>query len=67
MGAGGYDLYTRVPPGITGLWQVSGRNKTTYARRVALDEYYVRNWSVWLDAYILVKTVKAVVTADGAY
>jgi Undecaprenyl-phosphate galactose phosphotransferase WbaP len=63
----GYDLYTRVPPGITGLWQVSGRNKTTYAERVALDEYYVRNWSVWLDAYILIKTIKAVVTADGAY
>jgi Undecaprenyl-phosphate galactose phosphotransferase WbaP len=63
----GYDLYTRVPPGITGLWQVSGRNKTTYAERVALDEYYVRNWSVWLDAYILIRTVKAVVTADGAY
>jgi Undecaprenyl-phosphate galactose phosphotransferase WbaP len=63
----GYDLYTRVPPGITGLWQVSGRNKTTYAERVALDEYYVRNWSIWLDAYILIKTIKAVVTADGAY
>jgi Undecaprenyl-phosphate galactose phosphotransferase WbaP len=63
----GYDLYTRVPPGITGLWQVSGRNKTTYAERVALDEYYVRNWSVWLDAYILAKTFRAVVSADGAY
>ena len=63
----GYDLYTRVPPGITGLWQVSGRNNTTYAERVAFDEYYVRNWSVWLDVYILTKTVKAVITADGAY
>ena len=63
----GYDLYTRVRPGITGLWQVSGRNNTTYEERVAFDEYYVRNWSVWLDLYILVKTIKAVITANGAY
>ena len=63
----GYDLYTRVPPGITGLWQVSGRNDTTYAQRVAFDEYYVRNWSVWLDAYILTKTVRVVLTSHGAY
>ena len=63
----GFDLYTRVPPGITGLWQVSGRNNTTYGERVAFDEYYVRNWSVWLDLYILTKTVQAVVTANGAY
>lgn len=63
----GYDLYTRVRPGITGLWQVSGRNNTTYEQRVAFDEYYVRNWSIWLDAYILICTVRAVVTADGAY
>ena len=63
----GYDLYTRVRPGITGLWQVSGRNNTTYEERVAFDEYYVRNWSIWLDAYILICTIKAVLTADGAY
>jgi len=63
----GYDLYTRVSPGITGLWQVSGRNNTTYHERVAFDEYYVRNWSIWLDAYILARTVKVVVTAEGAY
>ncbi len=62
-----FSLYTRVLPGITGLWQVSGRNNTTYSERVALDEYYVRNWSVWLDAYILACTVKAVLSADGAY
>jgi Undecaprenyl-phosphate galactose phosphotransferase WbaP len=63
----GYDLYTRVLPGITGLWQVSGRNNTTYEERVTFDEYYVRNWSVWLDAYILIRTVKTVVSAEGAY
>jgi Undecaprenyl-phosphate galactose phosphotransferase WbaP len=63
----GYDLYTRVRPGITGLWQVSGRNNTTYEARVAFDEYYVRNWSVWIDTYILIRTVKVVLTAEGAY
>jgi Undecaprenyl-phosphate galactose phosphotransferase WbaP len=63
----GYDLYTRVLPGITGLWQVSGRNNTTYEERVTFDEYYVRNWSIWLDAYILIRTVKAVLSAEGAY
>ena len=63
----GYDSYTRVLPGITGLWQVSGRSNTTYEQRVTLDEYYVRNWSIWLDAYILLCTVRVVFTAEGAY
>jgi lipopolysaccharide/colanic/teichoic acid biosynthesis glycosyltransferase len=63
----GYDLYSRVRPGITGLWQVSGRNNTTYPERVAFDEYYVRNWSIWLDTYILVRTIRAVLFAEGAY
>lgn len=63
----GYDLYTRVLPGITGLWQVSGRNNTTYPERVALDEYYVRNWSIWLDTYILARTFRAVLSSEGAY
>jgi Undecaprenyl-phosphate galactose phosphotransferase WbaP len=63
----GYNLYSRVRPGITGLWQVSGRNNTSYQERVTLDEYYVRNWSVWLDYYILFRTIRVVLTADGAY
>jgi Undecaprenyl-phosphate galactose phosphotransferase WbaP len=63
----GYGLYTRVLPGMTGLWQVSGRNNTTYEERVSLDEYYVRNWSIWLDTYILVRTIKVILTAEGAY
>ena len=63
----GYGLYSRVRPGITGLWQVSGRNNTTYNERVRLDEFYVSNWSVWLDTYILVRTIKVVLTAEGAY
>jgi Undecaprenyl-phosphate galactose phosphotransferase WbaP len=62
-----FALYKRVSPGITGLWQVSGRNNTTYEERVALDEYYVRNWSIWLDLYILCRTVKVVFTGEGAY
>ena len=62
-----YRLYTRVKPGLTGLWQVSGRNNLTYEERVTLDEYYVRNWSVWMDIYILATTIKAVLTGKGAY
>ena len=63
----GYDLYKRVRPGLTGLWQVSGRNNTTYQERVSLDEYYVHNWSIWLDIYILIRTFKVVATGEGAY
>jgi lipopolysaccharide/colanic/teichoic acid biosynthesis glycosyltransferase len=62
-----FDLYTRVRPGVTGLWQVSGRNNTTYQERIEFDEFYVKNWSVWLDFYILGQTVKAVLLAEGAY
>ncbi len=62
-----FDLYTRVRPGLTGLWQVSGRNDTSYEERVELDSYYIRNWSVWLDAYILARTVSAVLSGKGAY
>ncbi|HUO31440.1 MAG TPA: undecaprenyl-phosphate galactose phosphotransferase WbaP [Bryobacteraceae bacterium] len=59
--------YCRVKPGITGLWQISGRNNTTYDERVAFDQYYVLNWSVWLDLYILTRTVNTVLTGAGAY
>jgi len=62
-----YGLYTMVTPGITGLWQVSGRNNTTYDERVQLDAYYVRNWSPWLDMYLLIRTIRIVLFADGAY
>ena len=62
-----YDLYLQVLPGLTGLWQVSGRNNVTYEERVNFDAYYVRNWSVWLDIYILIRTVKVVLAGDGAY
>jgi Undecaprenyl-phosphate galactose phosphotransferase WbaP len=62
-----FTLYRQVIPGLTGLWQVSGRNLTTYQERVELDDYYVRNWSPWLDLYLLARTVKVVVTGYGAY
>jgi Undecaprenyl-phosphate galactose phosphotransferase WbaP len=63
----GMDLYCKVRPGITGLWQISGRANTTFQARVEFDEYYVRNWSVWLDLWILARTVKTVLLAEGAY
>ena len=62
-----YHEYIRVTPGITGLWQISGRNNTTYGERLLLDRYYVRNWSPWLDLYILLRTVKTVLLCEGAY
>ncbi len=62
-----FTLYQKVRPGLTGLWQVSGRNDTTYAERVALDCYYVRNWSVWLDLVIICRTVRVVLLGKGAY
>jgi exopolysaccharide biosynthesis polyprenyl glycosylphosphotransferase len=57
----------QVKPGITGLWQVSGRSNLTWEESVKLDLYYVENWSVTTDFTILLKTVKAVVGKDGAY
>ncbi|NCD09009.1 MAG: undecaprenyl-phosphate galactose phosphotransferase WbaP [Negativicutes bacterium] len=59
--------YYLVFPGITGMWQVNGRSDTTYAERVAMDTWYVRNWSVWLDLVFLFKTVKIVLNRKGAY
>lgn len=56
-----------VPPGITGMWQVNGRSDTTYAERVRMDSWYVRNWSIWIDIVYLVKTVKVVLGGKGAY
>ena len=54
-------------PGMTGLWQVSGRNHVDYRRRVALDTYYVRNQSLLLDAVILLRTISVVISKDGSY
>lgn len=57
----------RVSPGITGPWQVSGRNHTSFGGRVEMDAYYVRNWSVWLDLILLARTAKVVLFGRGAY
>jgi Undecaprenyl-phosphate galactose phosphotransferase WbaP len=65
-GEAGFALYHKVRPGLTGLWQISGRSSTSYAQRVELDTYYVRNWSVWLDLYILAHTPRALVSTDNA-
>jgi Undecaprenyl-phosphate galactose phosphotransferase WbaP len=62
-----FELYTKVKSGLTGLWQVSGRNDTSYEERVRLDTFYVRNWSVWLDFYILFRTIETVLFRKGAY
>jgi len=56
----------QTPPGVTGLWQVSGRNQLTFGERVDLDVHYVQNWSPWLDLYLLVRTVPTVLTGEGA-
>ncbi len=65
--SGSYETYKRVRPGVTGLWQISGRNNTTYSERVDLDTYYVNNWSIWLDIYILCRTLPIVLRGEGAY
>jgi exopolysaccharide production protein ExoY len=59
--------YLSAKPGITGLWQIKGRNDTDYRRRVALDTYYVRNRNLGLDFYILLQTTRVVLGGSGAY
>jgi len=61
-----YEVFSRVKPGITGFWQVSGRSDTTYERRIELDMYYINNWTIWLDYYIFLKTIKEVLICRGA-
>ncbi len=62
----GMNLMT-VKPGITGLWQVSGRSDISYDQRVNLDMTYIRNWNIWLDFYLLYRTIPAVLSGRGAY
>jgi Undecaprenyl-phosphate galactose phosphotransferase WbaP len=63
----GFILYQQVRPGLTGLWQVSGRNDTNYRRRVELDCEYIRCWSLGQDVVLLLKTVPVVLVGKGAY
>jgi exopolysaccharide biosynthesis polyprenyl glycosylphosphotransferase len=62
----GTNLLT-IRPGITGLWQVSGRSDTSYEERVRLDMYYIRNWTVWLDLQLLMRTIPVAIKGKGAY
>lgn len=62
-----YADYCRSYPGLTGLWQVSGRNDTSYRQRVAYDHYYVNNWRLSFDIYILIKTIPVIISGKGAY
>jgi lipopolysaccharide/colanic/teichoic acid biosynthesis glycosyltransferase len=67
-----YDIWHRrrllsVKPGITGLWQVSGRSRTTFDEMVRLDLKYINGWSLWLDIKLLLKTPFVIITGKGAY
>src|SRR5450432_4686357 len=66
MYSGAINAYLACRPGITGLWQVSGRSTTTYNKRIACDTFYARNWSMTLDAKILIVTIPALLVSDGA-
>src|SRR3954468_14871937 len=60
-------LYERVRPGLTGLWQISGRSHTTFAQRVSYDEWYIKNWTVWYDLVIMLQTFWVLLRGEGAY
>jgi Undecaprenyl-phosphate galactose phosphotransferase WbaP len=62
-----FALYSQVLPGLTGLWQVSGRNDTTYRERVELDCHYIRAWTALVDLRVLLKTIRVVFRGHGAY
>lgn len=64
---GAVDAYLACRPGITGLWQVSGRSATTFDRRIACDSFYAHHWSIFLDAKIIAATIPAVCFSDTAY
>ncbi|OHE05488.1 MAG: hypothetical protein A2345_02690 [Sulfurimonas sp. RIFOXYB12_FULL_35_9] len=60
------EIILKVKPGLTGLWQVSGRNELTFKKRVDLDLWYIQNWSLWMDFVIFLKTIKVVLFKVGA-
>ncbi len=62
-----YPLYAAMTPGVTGLWQISGRNNTKYEDRLVYVRYYYRTWSPWLDVFILMRTLKTAMLCEGAY
>ena len=62
-----WDEFLSVKPGMSGLWQVSGRNDTGYDERVGLDIHYIRNWNLWMDVVIAYKTIFVIINPKGAY
>lgn len=66
IGKGNRNILLKVKPGLTGLWQVSGRNDLTFQRRVELEKWYIKNWSLWMDFVIFIKTIKVVLLKIGA-
>ena len=61
-----YDTILSVRPGITGLWQVSGRSEVDFKSRIELDLWYIRNWNLWMDLVIMIKTIRTVLSKEGA-
>ncbi|MBR5645803.1 MAG: undecaprenyl-phosphate galactose phosphotransferase WbaP [Treponema sp.] len=61
------DYVLSVLPGLSGMWQISGRSDSSYDERIQYDIYYIQNWSIWLDIWILIKTVWIVISRKGAY
>jgi Undecaprenyl-phosphate galactose phosphotransferase WbaP len=62
-----FDRIFSVRPGISGLWQVSGRSQTSYTERITFDSYYMQSWSIWLDLWVLYKTIGVVLRGKGAW
>ncbi|GAA5534860.1 undecaprenyl-phosphate galactose phosphotransferase WbaP [Deinococcus aluminii] len=62
-----YAVYKQVRPGMTGYWQANGRSDTSYDERVAMDNFYITNWTPWLDMVVLIQTVRVVLMGKGAY
>ena len=62
-----FDYIFSVTPGLSGMWQISGRSDTGYEERIMLDTYYTQNWSIWLDIWIILQTALVLVTGKGAY
>jgi lipopolysaccharide/colanic/teichoic acid biosynthesis glycosyltransferase len=62
-----YGRFVEVKPGLTGLWQVNGRSRTSFDDMVRLDLQYAENWSLWLDIKIMLKTLSALFKSEGAY
>jgi len=62
-----FDRIFSIKPGLTGLWQVSGRSDTNYSERISYDTYYLQSWSAWLDLWIILKTFSSIIIGRGAY